>query len=132
MFSKGKVLIVDDEEIVCKSLSIILEEQGFDADSALTAQEGLKLIQDNNYDTVLLDLKIPGSDDGISLLKKVKEIDPSCVVIIITGYPSDETIEDALKNGAFDYIVKPFEVERINSIVEKAVARRKNLLSEGQ
>lgn len=126
--AKGKVLVIDDEELVCKSLRVMLKEHDYEASSAVTGEEGVKLAGEGNFDVILLDLKMPDID-GIEILKKIKGDDPKAVVIIITGYPSEETLGQARSLGAYDYITKPFDVMHLSSLVEKGVGHRKLLLS---
>lgn len=121
---KGKILVIDDEELVCKSLSNLLKAHGYEVNSSLDAREGLSLVEKEDYDVILLDLVIP-EIDGLSVLKRIKGIDEQAVVIIITGYPTVSSIEEATKRGAFDYVVKPIDISKMTALIEKAVSHRR-------
>ena len=110
---KCKLLIVDDEKKMVKYLSKRLILRGFDVQTAFSGQEALPLINDHQFDVVLLDVLMPDMD-GIETLKRIKEITPSTTVILLTGHPDAES--DGRKWGAFDCILKPFD---LNDLVEK-------------
>ena len=115
-----KILIVDDEKKLRHILQIILEQKGYLTDSAENGEEALKLIKTNNYSMVMTDIKMPVMD-GISLLREIKKIDPDYPVIILTAFGSIESAVEALREGAFDYITKPFEEEKLLITVERSM-----------
>jgi len=120
----ANLLVVDDELVMCELLKDLLKEKGYKVNYTLSGRDGLKAITENkNYDVVLVDIKMPEMT-GIQVLEKVKEIDPNLVVIVITGFPSFESIRSAMKFGAFDYITKPFDIDEISFVVGKAIAFR--------
>ena len=120
----ANLLVVDDELIMCELLKDILKDKGYEVNYSLSGIDGLKAITEKkNYDVALVDIKMPDMT-GIQVLERVREIDPNLVVIVITGFPSFESIRSVLKLGAFDYITKPFDIEEVSSAVEKAVAFR--------
>jgi len=121
---KSPILIVDDEEIVRESVTEWLKSGGYNAECAEDGLKALDKIQKRNYDVVVLDMKMPGMD-GLQVLKKVHEINPDTKVIIITAYASVETAVQALKDGAVDYIVKPFEPEILEDSVAKWIGKPK-------
>src|SRR5512141_642080 len=102
------ILVVDDELIVRESLTKWFREDGFRVDSAENAAVALKKLQAGPWTLMLVDIKMPGMD-GIELLQRVREINKSIIVIIITAFASVDTAVRALKDGAYDYITKPID-----------------------
>ena len=119
MTEKKRILICDDEEGVRESLNLILEKK-YDCSFAVNGEEALKRVRENPVSLIILDIKMPRMD-GIETLKKIKEIDPGTKVIIATGYKSVETATEAVKCGASDYIVKPFESKQVLEAVAKHI-----------
>jgi DNA-binding NtrC family response regulator len=120
---KGSVLIVDDEAVVRDSLGKWLREEGYDVGTAENAADALKRLAEQRWDLALVDIKMPGTD-GIELQKRLRQIDPELTVIIITGYASVETAVQALKQGAYDYVTKPFDPDEIAHLVRNAISHR--------
>ncbi len=114
--SKELILIVEDEEGMREALREWLIEGGYKVETAKTGEDGLKIISDQDVALVLLDLRLPGKD-GISVLKEAKTIRPQLKVIIITAYPSPQTKEAALKEGAVDYLPKPFDLNDLEKLI---------------
>lgn len=106
------ILIIDDEKAIRKTLTEILGYEGYKIDEAADGEEGLKRFREKNYDLVLCDIKMPKLD-GIEFLEKAKEINPDVPVIIISGHGNIETAVEAVKKGAFDYISKPPDLNRM-------------------
>ncbi len=123
MNKKGNILIVDDELIVRDSLGKWFREEGYEVGTADSAREALALLAQQTWDVALVDIKMPDVD-GIELQSRFREIKPDLIVIIMTGYASVETSVAALKNGAYDYVVKPFDPEEIAHTVHNALAHR--------
>ena len=120
-----KILVVDDEKNICLTISIALQKNGFIADTALNANEAVKLMEKQNYDLVITDLKMPDID-GIQLLKTISQLRPEIKVIIISAFGVIENAVEAIKLGAIDFIPKPFsEIELVNQI--KQIFERDNL-----
>lgn len=122
------ILIVDDDKSIRYSLKRMLEG----AFSILTAQNGeeaLQRIRENSSDLILMDIKMPGQS-GIEILREIKRIDPKILVIIMTAYGTTETAIEAMKYGAFDYIVKPFPIPQMKDLVDKAISLRKLMKQE--
>ena len=115
---KGVVLIIDDEEEIRESIEILLTSEGLTTDTAVNGEEGLKKIEDNWYDVVLLDLMLPGKS-GMEVQKAVKKIDPTLPVVIITAIGALETAVTAIKEGSYDYITKPWNNEKLVVIVQE-------------
>jgi DNA-binding NtrC family response regulator len=117
---KEKILIVDDEYLIRWSLSEKLKEQGFRTITAETGEEGVEFFRKESPDMVLLDIKLPGID-GIEVLRRIKETDPSIPVMMITATSQLEVAVTAMKLGAYDYIAKPFEFVEVNNKVRHAL-----------
>jgi len=124
------ILIVDDEEKMRHILTIMLELKGHSVDQAGDGEEALSLIQKRRYDLLILDLKMPRMD-GVTLHRHVKKIDPSRPVLFITAFGSVDSAVEVMRQGALDYITKPFEEERILLTVDRAV-KMSELLSENE
>lgn len=117
------VLIVDDEFSVRDSLSRWLRKDGFDATPAESGETALAAAKTRHFDAAVVDIKMPGMD-GIELQARMREIDPETPVIIMTGYASVDTAVRALKNGAYDYITKPFDPDELVHLVSRALEHR--------
>lgn len=122
------ILIVDDEPIVRESLGSWFREEGFGVEIAQSGREALEKLTQGQWDIYLLDIKMPGMD-GLELQRKIREINPGAAIIIMTAYASVDTAVEAMKQGAYDYIVKPFDPENLQLLVRNAV-ERKRLVSE--
>ena len=121
MESQGKLLIVDDELSVRDSLGKWFREEGYEIGTAESASDALTRMAENKWDLALLDIKMRGTD-GIELQRRLHEMDPDLIVIMMTGYASVETAVAALKNGAYDYVSKPLDPDEIAHLVKKALA----------
>ena len=115
-----RVLVIDDEPVVVKSCDRILSGEGFTVDGFSNGRSGLEVAEKSRFDALLLDLKMPDIN-GIEVLRRIKQSKPEAVVIIITGYPSVDTVVEAMKLGAFDYVVKPFTPVELTGTVKKAL-----------
>jgi two-component system response regulator PilR (NtrC family) len=123
----ASILVVDDERSMRDFLKILLEKEGHEAHTAEHAEAALNLIPDHNFDVVVTDIRMPGMS-GIELLGEIKEDNPDLAVIMITAFASPDDAVRAMKNGAFDYISKPFNVDEIKSVVESATSKNKKVL----
>ncbi|HSQ20146.1 MAG TPA: sigma-54 dependent transcriptional regulator [Blastocatellia bacterium] len=126
--SETRILIVDDETIVRESLGSWFQEEGYSVDVAASAREALEKLTTKDWDIFLLDIRMPGID-GLELQRKIKESHPDSTIIIMTAYASVETAVEAMKQGAYDYIVKPFDPDDLEHLVRNAI-ERKQLVSE--
>ena len=118
-----KILIVDDELIMRESLAGWLERDGHFIDKAESGEEALNKIKKTKFDIMLVDIKMEGMN-GLEVLKSVKETDPDTAVIMITAYGSISTAIDAMKNGAFDYLLKPFDPNELGILIEKVIEKK--------
>jgi DNA-binding NtrC family response regulator len=118
------ILVIDDEEVMRDSCRKTLSLDHYDIELAEDGIEGLNILKKRSFDIVILDLKIPGLG-GIEILKQIKEYDPEISVIVMTGYATIHSAVEAMKNGAYDFIEKPFTPEKLRTIVQRAVEKRK-------
>ncbi|MBM4338645.1 MAG: sigma-54-dependent Fis family transcriptional regulator [Deltaproteobacteria bacterium] len=118
------ILIVDDEFSVRDSLYNWFKVEGYRVDTAENASEALRKLQEGPWDIALLDIKMPGMD-GIELQKHIKRIDKTIVVIIITAYATVDTAVEAMKDGAFDYISKPIDPDKLSVLIRNAINHRR-------
>ena len=125
---KDKILVADDEQSMREFLDIMLKKEGYKVSLAPNGEDVLKLIEKDIFDLILMDIRMPRLD-GISTLKKIKAISQETIVIMITAYASADTAIRAMKEGAYDYITKPFKVEEIKLIIKNAL-EKKNLQKE--
>lgn len=125
----GRILIVDDEPVVIKSCERILTPEGFTVDTATNGKDAMSRLSSNNYDLVITDLKMPGMD-GIELVRWIRNSKPGTGVVIITGYPSQESIKEALGLRILDYLPKPFSPSLLLDVAQKAMEYKK--LGEAQ
>jgi DNA-binding NtrC family response regulator len=118
------ILVVDDEFSVRDSLFNWFRNEGYRTETAESGSEALKKLQDNLWDIVLLDIKMPGMD-GMELQKHIKKIDNTIIVIIITAYATVDTAVEAMKEGAFDYLSKPIDPDKLSILIRNAVNQRR-------
>lgn len=122
-----RILVVDDEMIVCESCKRILEEEGYEVEIALSGKEAFEEMKANPFDIVITDLKMPGID-GMEVLSTFRREYPDSIIIMITGFSTVETAVEAMKLGAFDYIPKPFTPDEVTIVVKKAIEKKSLLL----
>jgi DNA-binding NtrC family response regulator len=120
---RATILVVDDEDIVCQSCSLLLSEQGHEVRTALDSQKGLELAREHPFELILVDLKMPGLD-GMAFLRAIKDVQPDTEVIVMTGFAEITSAVAAIKLGAFDYIPKPFNPDELLVAAEKALQAR--------
>jgi len=116
----AKILIVDDETIMRESLAGWLERDGHAVKTARSGEEALRKCKENHFDILLLDIKMEGMS-GLEVLRRVKESDADVAVVMITAYGSIATAIEAMKNGAFDYMLKPFDPNELGVLIEKII-----------
>ena len=125
---KSKILVVDDEKLMRMSIDDKLVKEGYAVTSLSNASEGIKLLQSTNFDAVITDLRLP-KIDGIDFLREIKKSSPDTVVIIMTAYGSIENAVVAMKEGAYDYVTKPFSLEELIIRLKKAL-KHKDVVEE--
>jgi len=130
MQHKGHVLIVDDEAVLRDSLSEWLTGDGYLVSKAENGMEALKTIETSPPDVAVIDIKMPGMD-GVTLLKKIKEKNPEIQVVMMTAFATVENAVQSMKDGAFDFLTKPFPPEKLsnmlNHILETKMLREENI-----
>jgi len=129
MMSNGDdafILVVDDEGAIRYSISKTLQRVGYQVHTAASGEEALEMMERQNYDVVLTDIKMPGLT-GVELLGQIKEQSPDAVVILLTGYASLETAIESLRLGAHDYLVKPSSSQDIRQSVAQGLERARNM-----
>jgi two-component system nitrogen regulation response regulator NtrX len=124
----SNILIIDDEKAIRKTLSEILSYEGYKIEEASDGEEGLRKFRDKTFDVVLCDIKMPKLD-GIEFLDKVREYNPDVPVIMISGHGTIETAVEAVKKGAYDYIAKPPDLNRLLITIRNAMDKT-NLVAE--
>src|SRR5213593_3155824 len=124
MREQPKVLVVDDEESVVVTIKAILQLDGYNVATTTSGARARKMVRDVEYDLVLTDLRLEDGD-GLDVLKAVRESYPETVTIMLTGYASLESAIQALRAGAYDYLVKPSEVEELRATVARGLERRR-------
>ncbi|MCA9436192.1 MAG: sigma-54-dependent Fis family transcriptional regulator, partial [Candidatus Omnitrophica bacterium] len=120
----GKVLIVDDEENLCRILSLVLKDEGFEIEVANDGQSAVGLIDKNAYDCILTDVRMPELD-GLALLREAKKRDPDQAVIVMTAYGNVQLAQEVMRAGAFDYVIKPFDNDELVRTIARAVELRR-------
>src|SRR5690606_24765260 len=120
------VLVVDDEGAIRYSVSKTLQRVGYNVNEAASGEEALEMMKADRYDVVLTDIRMPGLT-GVELLKRIKDIAPDAIVILMTGYASLGTAVEALRLGAHDYLIKPSSSQDIRQSVARGVERARNL-----
>jgi two-component system cell cycle response regulator len=125
--SKGKVLIVDDEPDTLEIIQVLLQVEGYDVFTASTGEEGVKKAKQENPEVILMDINLPGID-GNEALRMIRENNPLQCVIMLTAYATVDNAIQALKEGATDFVKKPFENEHLIHIVNQALEKSRSLL----
>lgn len=121
-----KILIVDDELIMRESLAGWLERDGHEVSAAASGEEAMEVLKDSRFDILLVDIKMEGMS-GLDVLKQVKENDPDVDVVMITAYGSIATAIEAMKNGAYDYLLKPFDPDELGVLIERIIEHQAQL-----
>lgn len=117
-----KILVVDDEDIVLESCQAVFELEGFEALLAPSADKALGAMKNNDFDLLLIDVKMP-KKDGMYLMRKIKEQWPDIPIIVMSGYYTTETIQESIKMGAATFIAKPFEPDELVKIVHQVIEK---------
>ncbi|MFQ5458542.1 MAG: sigma-54-dependent transcriptional regulator, partial [Myxococcota bacterium] len=120
----GRVLLVDDEGTIRRTLSLVLHQEGYEVDDVADGREALACLPKEIYDFVVTDLKMPGMD-GMTLLEEVRRAQPDALVVVMSAYGSTELAVEAVKRGAVDYIAKPFTSDELVLLLRKAAERER-------
>lgn len=120
---KIKILIVDDDEMICKVLSGLVKKEGFEPLAAQEGEKALKMVRSETPDLLLVDYKMPGMN-GMEVLRQTKSIDPDLPVVLITGHANFQGAVEAIKAGAHDYLAKPFDNNEVIRVVHRALGER--------
>jgi DNA-binding NtrC family response regulator len=120
--AKLRIMVLDDEPIVCKRLKPALEKQGYEVDTFTQSSDAMEQIKQIDYDIIVTDLKMKGVD-GMELLTEAKRRSPRTEVIVITGFATLETARQSFQKGVFDFIAKPFKLSEIQEVVKRAEAK---------
>ncbi len=119
-----RILVVDDDKSLREFLTITLSRDGFEVEAAASGQDAVKVLENAPVDLALVDLRMPGMD-GLETLRRLKEINETVSVVIVTAFSTTETAIQALKEGAYDYLIKPFKVDELKLVVRKALEERR-------
>jgi signal transduction histidine kinase len=132
MVNEGaRLLVVDDEESVALTISEILRQEGFLVDTASSGSEATARIQETEYDLVLTDLRMENGD-GISVVTDVRRLSPLTIAVVLTGFASVESAIASLRQGAYDYLIKPCNIDDLKHTVKRGVEHRRLMLTEQQ
>ena len=123
MNASRKVLVVDDDPAVRKSIDRVLSSKGYAVITAENGEEALQTMEQSPFDVVLLDMRMPGQD-GLSVLRTIKQKWPESEVVIITGYPTVDSAKEAVRLGAYDYVAKPVGPQDVINIADGAMTRK--------
>lgn len=113
---KVKIIILDDEPIVGERLKVSLERAGFEVDAFTSSREAIARLESETYDILVTDLKMSGPD-GMEVLRIAKEVNPGIKPVVITGFATRETAEEALRSGAVEFIAKPFKISQLKELL---------------
>jgi len=120
--ARKRVLVVDDEKNQREIYTMILEDDGYEVTTAQSGEQALRFARENRFDLVLTDYKMTGMD-GLTLLGELLKLDPSIIVVMMTAHGSVESVKDALRGGAFDYLEKPIDRDQLLKVVQNALER---------
>ncbi|CAG0984764.1 partial Regulatory protein AtoC, partial [Myxococcaceae bacterium] len=123
MSGRARILVVDDERSMQEFLEICFRRDGYDVETAGDVDAALAILESEDFDVVVSDLQMPGKS-GLDLLRAVREASPETAVVLVTAFATTETAIEAMKEGAYDYVTKPFKVDEIRLVVEKALEKK--------
>jgi len=118
------ILVIDDEVFVRELLEEYFDRLDYDVKTVGSGEDGIAAVRQSRFGVVLVDLKMPGKD-GIETLREIRKIDPLCLAIIMTGYPTIDSSIEALRAGAYDYVIKPFKLSELREVVDRAAGEYK-------
>ena len=118
MNESGRVLIVDDNENLCMTLSFILNRKGYATTTVSDGSDAIKLAEETPFDLTLMDIRMPGMN-GVEAFKKIKRLRPKVAVVMMTAYSVEELVQEALEEGAFGILYKPLDIDKVISLIEE-------------
>jgi len=119
MEERGKILLVDDNISLCKTMSFVLKRRGYNVTTANDGFEAIERVKEQTFDMIFMDIKMPELD-GVETYKKIKKIRPEILVMMMTAYAVEDRIQEGLKEGAYGVIYKPLDIDKVEAIIEKA------------
>jgi len=119
----GKILVVDDEQSMCDFMEIMLAKEGYQVETSISGEQAIQKASVENYDLIIADMMMPNMT-GVELLKKIKKGQPGQDFIVMTAFASVDTAIEAMKEGALDYITKPFKIDEIKLVIQKSLSRK--------
>jgi two-component system response regulator HydG len=125
MKQRANILVVDDSISLCKTMSSILKHNGYAVTSAIDGLEAIDRTRERPFDITFMDIKMPRMD-GVEAYRRIKQIRPDWVVIMMTAYSDDDLLEQALQVGAYDILYKPLDMEEILMMVDEILARNRD------
>ena len=129
LFEEPRLLVVDDEESLRITTAAIFENEGYIVDTASSGDEAIELLNNKDYDLVLTDLHMEGGD-GLSVLNRIRRHAPLTISVVLTGFASVESAIAALQEGAYDYLIKPCDIESMKHTIRRGVEHRRLMLAE--
>ncbi|HET7442691.1 MAG TPA: response regulator [Terriglobales bacterium] len=120
-----RLLFVDDEPSIRATLPLVLQQHGFDVTAAATVPEAIQKIQHQPFEALLSDLNIAEPGDGFAVVRAMRQVNPQCVAVILTGYPGFDTAVEGIRENIDDYIVKPVEIDVLVASMEHNLAQRR-------
>ncbi|KPJ60979.1 MAG: hypothetical protein AMS15_06150 [Planctomycetes bacterium DG_23] len=127
MEEKARILIVDDNISLFKTMSFILERKGYTVTTAKDGPEAIEKVQQAPFDIIFLDIKLP-LINGVETYKRINKISPQAVVVMMTAYAVEELVQEALEEGAYGVVYKPLDIEKVFAIIEKSRRAKENAL----
>ncbi len=121
---KERILVIDDEPTLLEACEETLSYHGYDVHLTANARDGVESVRQETFDLVLVDLRMPDTD-GLQILREIKSIDENLMMIMITGFPTIATAVEAVREGAFDYLPKPFSPDQLLIVVERALSQKR-------
>ncbi len=124
---RARILIVDDDEAMVRTTSMILERKGYDVDTASSGEEALDAVREEPYDIIFMDIRMPVMD-GVETHRKLKEIRPDAAVMMMTAYAVEDLVKEAIQDGACGILYKPLDFEKVMDIIQRAQEKREGAL----
>lgn len=127
MEEKANILIVDDNISLCRTMSFVLGRQGYAVNTAEDGPEAIERVKESPFDMIFMDIKMPLMD-GVETYRRIKEIRPEAVVMMMTAYAVEDLVQEALEEGAYGIVYKPLDIEKVVAIIEEAREAREGAL----